>query len=120
MPAIYRRGCLVRAPRSVYTVGMKEENVMRYTLIGIAALVLAGCATSSTGVVAIGDGKFIVSRKAGAFPSGKEPLLAETLAEATAKCEGMGKALNVESITEASGPFIAGRYPQATIYFRCA
>lgn len=81
--------------------------------------VLAGCSTTSTGPIAIGNDTYMVSRKAGAFPSGREPLLAESLAEATAQCASLGKSLKVVSSTEATGPFVLGRYPQATVVFSC-
>ena len=80
---------------------------------------LAGCATTSTGPLPAGQDTFVVSRQAGAFPSGREPLLAEALAEANAKCAGSGKAVKLLSTTENPGPYILGNYPKATIVFSC-
>ncbi len=58
-------------------------------------------------------------RKEGAFPSGSEPLLAEVLAEANKHCASIGKTLKLVSNTEASGPFIYGNCPKATIIYTC-
>ena len=83
------------------------------------AAMLAGCATSSTGPISAGPDTFVVSRQAGAFPSGKEPLLVEALAEANAKCTNLGKTMNLLSTTENPGPYILGNYPKATVIFKC-
>ena len=48
---------------------------LRTAFLLITPLVLAACATQSTGPVAVGNGTYVVSRQAGAFPSGREPLL---------------------------------------------
>ena len=86
----------------------------------IALLVICvGCATTSTGPVAAGQDTYIVSRQAGAFPSGREPLLVEAVGEATATCAGMKKTLKIISTTENSGPYILGNYPKATVVFSC-
>lgn len=79
----------------------------------------AGCSTTSTGPIAAGPDTFVISRQAGAFPSGREPLLAEALAEATSKCSNLGKLLKLLSTTENPGPYILGNYPKATIVFSC-
>lgn len=80
---------------------------------------LAACATESTGPVSAGNGTFVVSRQAGAFPSGREPLLVEALGEAQAKCASTGKAMKLISQAENSGPYIMGNYPKATVVFTC-
>ena len=92
--------------------------MIRALFLGLL-LTLAGCATTSTGPLVAGPDTFIVSRQAGAFPSGREPILAEALAEATAKCVEMEKTLNVISTTENPGPYILGNYPKATVTFSC-
>lgn len=81
---------------------------------------IVGCATSSAGPVAAGPDTFVVSRQAGAFPSGREPLLAEALVEANAKCATVGKAMKLLSIVENPGPYVFGNYPKATVIFSCA
>ena len=81
---------------------------------------IVGCGTSSTGPVAAGSDTFVVSRQAGAFPSGREPLLAEALVEANTKCSTLGKTMKLLSTTENPGPYIFGNYPKATVIFSCA
>ena len=88
-------------------------------LIVVLSVLLAGCATTTTGALSAGPGTFVVSRQAGAFPSGREPLLAEALAEAGSKCGSMGKAMKLVSSTENPGPYILGNYPKATVTFTC-
>ncbi len=85
----------------------------------LSALLLSGCATTTTGALSAGPGTYVVSRQAGAFPSGREPLLAEALAEAGAKCGGMGKTMKLISSTENPGPYVLGNYPKATVIFSC-
>ena len=80
---------------------------------------LSGCATTSTGPIAAGPDTYVISRQAGAFPSGREPLLSEALSEATATCAAMKKTLKILSTSENSGPYILGNYPKATIIFSC-
>lgn len=88
-------------------------------LIVVSSVLLSGCATTTTGALSAGPGTFVVSRQAGAFPSGREPLLAEALAEAGSKCSGMGKVMKLVSSTENPGPYILGNYPKATVVFSC-
>jgi hypothetical protein len=92
---------------------------MKILLIFTSLLMLAGCATTSTGPVAAGIDTYVISRQAGAFPSGREPLLTEALAEASATCSSMKKTLTIISTNENSGPYILGNYPKATVMFSC-
>jgi len=85
----------------------------------ISLFLLNGCATTSTGPIAAGNDTYVISRQAGAFPSGREPLLTEALGEATATCAAMKKSLKIVSTSENSGPYILGNYPKATIVFSC-
>ena len=80
---------------------------------------VGGCATTSTGAVAAGPDTFIVSRQAGAFPSGREPLLTEAMGEANSTCAALGKKLKLLSAVENPGPYILGNYPKATLTFSC-
>jgi hypothetical protein len=92
---------------------------MKYILFIVATSALVGCATSSTGPLSAGPNTYVVSRQAGAFPSGREPLLAEALVEASAKCESLGKTVKLISTTENPGPYILFNYPKATVVFSC-
>lgn len=93
----------------------------RHLAAATAALtsILVGCATTSTGAVPAGPDTFVVSRQAGALPSGREPLVPEALAEANATCASLKKVVKVISIAENPGPYILGNYPKATIVFSC-
>jgi hypothetical protein len=91
----------------------------RLFLTTISVWLLTSCATTSTGPVAAGPDTYIISRQAGAFPSGREPLLSEAVAEATATCAGQKKALKIISTNENAGPYILGNYPKATVVFSC-
>jgi hypothetical protein len=91
---------------------------MRYLTFSVA-LVISGCAQTNTGPMPAGKDTYVISRQAGAFPTGKEPLLAEALAEANSKCDSEKKKMNLLSTTENAGPYILGNYPKATVIFRC-
>jgi hypothetical protein len=88
-------------------------------LIFISVFLLAGCAQTNTGPMPAGKDTYVISRQAGAFPTGKEPLLAEALAEANAKCDSDKKRMTLLSTNENAGPYILGNYPKATVIFKC-
>ena len=92
---------------------------MRHLYIYATSFFLIGCAQTNTGPIPAGQDTYLLSRQAGAFPTGKEPLLAEALAEANTKCEAQGKKMVLISNSENQGPYILGNYPKATIVFRC-
>lgn len=80
---------------------------------------ITACATTSTGAVFAGQDTFMISRQEGAFPSGREPLLTEALAEAGTTCAAMKKTFTLISTAENPGPYILGNYPKATVVFSC-
>jgi hypothetical protein len=92
---------------------------MKLAAVITSLAILGGCATTSTGSVSAGSDTFVVSRQAGAFPSGREPLLTEALAEANATCAALKKTLKLLTTTENPGPYILGNYPKATVVFSC-
>jgi hypothetical protein len=92
---------------------------MKPIIIIAVAFFVTGCATTTTGAVSAGGDTFVVSRQAGAFPSGREPLLTEALGEANAKCSSLNKQMRLVSTTENPGPYILGNYPKATVIFTC-
>lgn len=95
------------------------NDPQRVFLFALTLILASGCATTSTGAIVAGPDTFVVSRQAGAFPSGREPLLAEALAEAASTCASLKRALKVISATENPGPYIFGNYPKATVMFSC-
>lgn len=92
---------------------------MKILLLAIPLIAFGGCATTSTGAVSAGKDTFVVSRQAGAFPTGREPLLTEALTEAGTACAAMKKTLKLVSAVENPGPYILGNYPKATVVFLC-
>lgn len=92
---------------------------LKPVLVLVFPLMLAACATESTGPMSVGNGTFVVSRQAGAFPSGREPLLVDAIKEAQAKCASSGKSVKLISQTENPGPYIMGNYPKATVVYSC-
>ena len=82
-------------------------------------LSIFGCAQTNTGPMSAGKDTYVLSRQAGAFPTGKEPLLAEALTEANAKCDLEKKKLTLVSTVENPGPYVLGDYPKATVIFKC-
>ena len=93
--------------------------LFRIGIFGASALLIVGCATTSTGAMPAGNGTYVVSRQAGAFPSGREPLLAEALTEANLTCYNLKKQMKLSNTTENPGPYILGNYPKATVTFSC-
>jgi hypothetical protein len=83
---------------TTWPVQQTKQNRYITAKILLTVLVVVGmtsCATSSTGPVMAGPDTFVVSRQAGAFPSGREPLLTEALGEAASACASLGKILNI-------------------------
>ena len=91
---------------------------MKYLMLAIT-FIFAGCAQTNSGPMAAGKDTYVISRQAGAFPTGKEPLLAEALAEANMKCDADKKKMTLLSTNENAGPYILGNYPKATVIFKC-
>jgi len=86
-------------------------------LIASFVLLASGCAATNSGVVPVGNGTFMVSRQAGAFPTGKEPLLAEALAEANVMCLSLRKSIKIISTNENMQAI--GNFPKASVIFSC-
>jgi hypothetical protein len=94
-------------------------NDMKKINFVFLVLLLSGCGTTQTGPLLVGKETYVVSRQAGAFPSGREPLLQESIAEANQQCNAEKKKLALISSTENPGPYILGNYPKATVTFKC-
>lgn len=113
----------MQAPKRLPTKQQLDHMFFKLnTPVVLTALLLlfgSGCSTTSTGAVSAGPDTFVISRQAGALPSGREPLLPETLAEASSTCASMKRTLKVISTAENPGPYIFGNYPKATVVFSC-
>ncbi|MBQ5963174.1 hypothetical protein [Massilia sp. ZL223] len=84
----------------------------------VCVAILAGCASNS-GVVAMGQDTYFVSRQSGNALAGMANLKAEAIGEASQFCGSKGKALQVTSQKDAEPPFILGNYPKTEIQFKC-
>jgi hypothetical protein len=85
--------------------------------LGLAVLI-AGCASNS-GVVAIGQDTYMVSRQAATGFSGSGTLKAEAFREANEYCASQGKVMQVVATEEAKPPYLFGNFPKAEIQFMC-
>ena len=84
---------------------------------GCAALVLAGCASSSTGVTDLGDGAYAMTKRSGLTSQRSAELKLQLEREALALCSGRGQALTMldTRVFDPDPP----EYSSATIQFRC-
>lgn len=94
-------------------------NDMKKIYFVFLVLSLSGCGTTQTGPLLVGKDTYVVSRQAGAFPSGREPLLQESIAVANQQCNADKKTMALISSTENPGPYILANYPKATVTFKC-
>jgi hypothetical protein len=90
---------------------------MKIICFALIAL-LSGCAANS-GVVALGNDAYMVSRQAATGFSGSGNLKAEAIQEANQFCSAQSKKVQVKNTTEAKPPYILGNYPKAEIEFTC-
>ena len=80
--------------------------------------VLTGCAADS-GVVALGNDSFMISKQAVTGFPGTGKIKSEALNEAAAECQRRGKAAKVMEILENEPPYILGNYPNVQVTFDC-
>lgn len=90
---------------------------MKHVFIVLVVL-LASCASNS-GVVALGNDRFIISKQAATGFPGVGSIRTEALQEASAECQKSGKAVEIESQEESKPPYLLGNYPRVEITFRC-
>ena len=79
---------------------------------------LSSCASYS-GVISLGNGKFIISKQAATDFSGVGSIRIEALNEASEACQESGRAVEIESQEETKPPFLLGNYPRVEIVFMC-
>jgi len=91
---------------------------MRMLLAVILAVLLAGCATPTTGIVNSGNGFYTVSRQGEGFWVPTETLKNAALDDANKYCESLHKSILIANVKEIpSGAF--GRWPEADVVFSC-
>lgn len=86
---------------------------------GIFLVVLLSSCASNSGVVSLGNDRFIISKQAATGFSGVGAIRTEALQEASAECQKTGEAVEIESQTETEPPYLLGNYPRVEITFRC-
>lgn len=81
-------------------------------------LLLAACATPTTGIVPRDDGMFTVTRQGNSFLVSTDSLKTEALKEAGEFCGKKGGQLKlIHSKEIPAGPL--GRWPESEVLFRC-
>jgi hypothetical protein len=96
---------------------LSSEVNMKLILPLLLLSTIIGCTSTTSGPIPAGNNTYVVSRQAGMFPSGKEPLLEESLALANGMCASMKKTMKIVTITENMQPI--GNFPKATVVFSC-
>ncbi|EKE69549.1 hypothetical protein [Gallaecimonas xiamenensis] len=91
---------------------------MKQLLLLISSLSMFGCAQNS-GVIPMGNDKYMVSRQAATGFTGMGTLKADALKEAAAYCQSKQKALEVLKVIEAQPPFVMGNFPKSEVQFEC-
>lgn len=86
-------------------------------LLGIV-IVIGGCA-SNTGIVPMGQGRYMVAKQAATGFPGLGNLKGEALVEANQHCTAQGKDMEVLTTTETQPPYVFGNYPRAEVHFQC-
>lgn len=79
---------------------------------------LCSCASNS-GVISLGNDRYIISKQAATGFPGVGSIRTEALQEASAECRKSGKAVEIESQTESEPPYLLGNYPRVEITFLC-
>jgi len=90
---------------------------MKGLYVGVAAILLVGCATQS-GVVPIGKDTFMVSRQGFIVTQSVSAIKADAYREAAAYCTQQGKNFQVVNTSEQAGSY-GKQLPTAEIQFMC-
>lgn len=91
---------------------------MKYVLLALGAVLVAGCATPTTGVVPRGEGLYTVTRQGSGAWVTTDSLKVAAIQEADAFCSQRGGAVRVVHSKEIpAGPF--GRWPESEVLFAC-
>jgi hypothetical protein len=93
------------------------ENILRITLL-VCCLFATACAKNS-GIVKVGNNKFMVSRQAATGFSGMTTLEADAMSEAYAECNKANQEVAIISREQSEPPYVFGNFPRVEILFRC-
>jgi len=88
-------------------------------IIIIAAAVLTGCATPTTGIVPRDDGMYTVTRQGDSFLVTTDSLKAQALQDAGEFCGKKGAQVKLIHSKEIQAGAM-GRWPESEILFRCS
>ena len=91
--------------------------MQRFALFAVA-MMLAGCAVPTTGVVPQNNGLMTITRQGEGFWVTTASLSAQTRTDAAEHCKGLGKTSNVIHSKEIQSGAL-GRWPEAEILFKC-
>jgi hypothetical protein len=97
---------------------MTSKISLTISAFALIPLLLLGCASNS-GVIAMGQDTFFISRQAATGFSGMGTLKAEALGEAGQFCGTQGKTMQILSENDATPPYILGNFPKTEIKFSC-
>ena len=92
----------------------KATKLITIGLAAVMAALISGC--TSSGVVAMGQDSYMISRSQWGF-TGPAPIKAAALKEADDYCKKQGKVLRVTKTVEIGIKF--GSTPAAEVYFKC-
>ena len=90
---------------------------MKY--VPLLLFVLLGSCASNSGVISLGNDRFIISKQAATGFPGVGSIRTEALREASEECQKSGRAVDIESQEESEPPYLLGNYPRVEITFRC-
>lgn len=100
------------------SIDHRASMTLHHFAIAGLALVLAGCATPTTGVVPRGEGLATVTHQGSGGWVSTDKLKAAAIQEADAYCKDSGKSVKVVHTKEIqAGPL--GRWPESEVLFRC-
>lgn len=92
--------------------------MIKTSVVAALLVVLAGCATPTTGVVPRGEGLATVTHQGSSGLVSTDSLKAAAIQEADAHCQRSGKHAKVVHTKEIpAGPL--GRWPESEVLFRC-
>ena len=92
--------------------------MMKTSVVAALLVVLAGCATPTTGVVPRNEGLATVTHQGSSGLVSTDSLKAAAIQEADAYCQRSGKRAKVVHTKEIpAGPL--GRWPESEVLFRC-
>lgn len=94
------------------------RTYMKIIILSLAGLFLLQSCASRSGVMRIGENKYLISNQASTgFNAGDmKPAM---VSEAADFCSSNNKSFELISLNKNAGPYILGNYPKADIQFMC-